>query len=193
MQPVATELLRDLATVLRGMGVRWYVFGAQAVVVHGFVRQTADVDVTVELPPGGLAALLKQLAARGFRVRLAEDVEAFVNRTRVLPLVHQASRLPLDLVLAGPGLEEGFLERAVEVSVRGTRFPVISAEDLIVVKLLAGRAKDVDDVRGVLLRKRGKMDLAAVRTRLAELEQLLDRSDLVPQFEELLARLTAKR
>ena len=49
--PVA-ELLRDLASSLDALGIRWYVFGAQAAIVHGAARLTADVDVTVLLPTG---------------------------------------------------------------------------------------------------------------------------------------------
>jgi hypothetical protein len=186
MQPGALELIRDLGEVLRAEGLRWYIFGAQAVVIHGFVRQTADVDVTVEVPEDRLSPLVRRLESAGFKLRIEQDAAAFIARTRVLPMIHLGSRLPLDLVLAGPGPEEGFLERATEVEANEFRFPVISAEDLIVVKVLAGRAKDLEDVRGVLVRKREAIDLEAIRGRLRELELLLDQSDLLPRFEEVL-------
>ncbi|HEY5617144.1 MAG TPA: hypothetical protein VIK60_04325 [Vicinamibacterales bacterium] len=47
--PVA-ELLADLATALDEAGVAWYLFGAQAAILHGAARLTADVDVTVRWP-----------------------------------------------------------------------------------------------------------------------------------------------
>lgn len=193
MQPSATELLRKLAPVLRSLHVRWYVFGAQAVIVHGFIRQTADVDVTVEVTPEQLPGMVEALRSSGFVLRVEEDVEGFIARTRVLPLVDERTGFALDVVLAGPGLEEGFLDRAIEVEAGGVRFPVISVEDLIVVKILAGRAKDLEDVRGVLLRSRQTLALDEVRRRLRELEQLLDQSDLVPELEALLARLPLER
>ncbi|HZA14164.1 MAG TPA: nucleotidyltransferase [Myxococcaceae bacterium] len=193
MQPVAADLLRDLAAVLRSEGLRWYVFGAQAVVVHGFVRQTADVDVTVEVASERIGALLAALQSAGFKLRIEEGVDQFVARTRVLPLVHVKTRLPLDLVLAGPGPEQGFLDRAEEVEAGGTRFPVISAEDLVVVKILAGRSKDLDDVRGIVLRQFDTLDLKAVRERLRELEMLLDQADLLPRLEEIVGRIEAER
>jgi hypothetical protein len=52
--PVA-ELLRELAAIFGGAGVRWYLFGAQAAILHGAARLSADVDVTVDLPEGALA------------------------------------------------------------------------------------------------------------------------------------------
>ena len=58
--------------------------------------------------------------------------------------------VPLDVVLSGPGLDDEFLARAIEVDFDGTPVPVISPEDLIITKVLAGRPKDLEDIRGVL-------------------------------------------
>jgi hypothetical protein len=102
MQPSATELLRKLSPVLRGLQVRWYVFGAQAVIVHGFIRQTGDVDVTVEIAPERLSELVEALRSNGFSLRIEEDVEGFIARTRVLPLVDQRTGFALDLVPPEP-------------------------------------------------------------------------------------------
>jgi hypothetical protein len=54
------------------------------------------------------------------------DVDGFVARTRVLPFVHEATQLPLDLVLAGSGLEEEFLSRARLLDLGGAVVPVLS-------------------------------------------------------------------
>jgi len=43
------KLLADLASALSEFGARWYVFGAQAAIVHGANRLTADVDVTLDI------------------------------------------------------------------------------------------------------------------------------------------------
>jgi hypothetical protein len=43
------ELLAELGPALAGLGARWYLFGAQAAILHGVDRLTADVDVTVDL------------------------------------------------------------------------------------------------------------------------------------------------
>ena len=51
------EALRALAAVLDGRGLRWFVFGAQAVAVRAAPRATQDVDVTVEIERSELAEL----------------------------------------------------------------------------------------------------------------------------------------
>jgi ribosomal protein L12E/L44/L45/RPP1/RPP2 len=178
------ELLRDLAAAMAGLGRRWYLFGAQAVAVHGRPRLTADVDVTIEAEPADVPAVLQALERRGFERRVAEAA-AFVERTRVLPLVHVASGMPLDLVFAGPGLEQEFLAHARTTSVGGVAVPVIAPEDLIVAKVLAGRPRDLEDVRGILAERGATLDHARIDRFLGLLEEALDRSDLRQSLQAL--------
>lgn len=167
--------------------LRWYLFGAQAVIVHGHVRQSADVDVTVELGSMKPAALLKRLEAFGFKLLIDEAPARFIAETRVIPVEHLRTHIPVDVVIAGPGLEQDILARVHRIKVAGANVPVVSPEDLIVLKLLAGRSRDLDDVRGVITRQGDKLDVAAVRERVGAVEALLDQSDLTPILEELLS------
>lgn len=180
------ELLADLAKALDALAVRWYVFGAQAALIWGRPRLTTDVDVTVECRVA-TRELVDALDRSGFSLR-ADGTDAFIEATRVVPLEHRASGLALDVVLAGPGLEELFLERAVSIDVAGTVVPFISAEDLVVTKLLAGREKDIDDVRGVLAERGSVLDVSLIRTTLLLLEGALGQSDLTPVLERELER-----
>lgn len=179
------ELLAALSGAMEELGAGWYLFGAQAVQIWGLPRLSADVDVTVLPGEVSSAALVESLERRGFDLRVP-DVEDFVRRTRVLPFVHRASRLPLDLVLGGPGPEEEFLSRARKVLVEGVEIPVISPEDLIVTKVLASRPKDLEDVSGILRSRGQSLDVARVRRLLGLLEEALGQSDLLPAFERQL-------
>jgi hypothetical protein len=146
---------------------------------------SADVDVTASIagPPETFAEAMQDA---GFDLR-APDWQGFLARTRVLPFLHRAGELPLDVVLAGPGLEEEFLDRAVLVDFSGITVPVISPEDLVVSKILACRPKDLEDVRTILSERHERLDLPRVRSVLGLLEQALTRSDLTTEFERLLA------
>jgi hypothetical protein len=132
------ELLDGLREAFGELRLPWYLFGAQAALLYGAARLTADVDVTVE-----------------------------------------------------PGLEELFASRAHELDVAGIRVPVARAEDLIVMKVLAGRDKDIGDIESVLLAQSG-LDLELIRETLRLLEQALDQSDLLPLFEQVLLRTRSK-
>src|SRR4029079_19569372 len=101
------------------------------------------------------------------------------------PMVHAPTAMPLDLVIAAPGLDEEFLERARLLDLGGVEVPVVSAEDLVAMKLLAGRRKDLEDVRGVLAEQRGRLDLARVRAVLASFEEALGERVLLAKLERM--------
>lgn len=66
------EVLADLGRAFGAIGVRWYLFGAQAAILYGAARLSADVDVTVALGDRGVAELLAALDATGFEARVPE-------------------------------------------------------------------------------------------------------------------------
>lgn len=189
LSPVA-EVCTGVGRALGPLGVRWYVFGAQAAILWGVRRLTADVDVTVDAGDRPTAQLVDALVREGFVLRVS-DADEFVRATRVVPLRHVATSFPLDLVLAGPGFEERFFERATGVTIGDVRIPVPRVEDVIVMKVLAGRAKDVEDVLAMLAAN--DVDAEAVRADLRELELLLDQSDLLPAFEAAVRRALRAR
>lgn len=182
VQPAALELLTDLAAVLPRWG-RWYVFGAQAVIAYGVPRLSADVDVTIQLAPNEPQRFARDMDAAGFSIRVTDP--DFVRRTRVMPFVHRATAMPLDVVLAGSGLEEEFLDRAREVDVGGTIVPIITLEDLIIAKVLAGRPKDLDDASNLWRLRGHELDAGRVRGTLRLLEEALSQSGLLPAFESI--------
>jgi predicted nucleotidyltransferase len=94
--------------------------------------------------------------------------------------------MPLDLVLAAPGLDQEILDRARSLDLGGVVVPVISAEDLVAMKVLAGRRKDIEDVRGVLAEQEGRVDLARIRDVLGSMEQVTGERTLLPKLERLL-------
>jgi len=175
---------------MRSRRIRWYLFGAQAVLVWGRPRTTVDIDVTAAVVLDELDDFINRMREAGFKLRLpaSENVADLVAETRVLPFAHIATGVPLDLVVAGPGLEEQFLERAVIVDLSGVCVPVISPEDLIATKILASREKDLEDIRGILQERSSSLDLARIRETLSVIEHALGRSDLAPVLETELAR-----
>ena len=179
--PVA-DLLADLSRGLAAAGIPWYLFGAQAAIVYGVARLTADVDVTARAPDGTpTSGWLPTVEGCGFDRRFTDP--RFIEQSRVVPLVHTASGLPIDIVLAGPGLEEEFLARAVLRTIDGVPVPVVELSDLVILKVLAGRPKDRDDLTALLAIHRGEIDEPRVRRVLAMLESALGQSDLLPGFE----------
>ncbi len=183
------KLFVDLRKALSSVKLRWYVFGAQAAIVYGSNRLTSDVDITLDLHETSVAELLKALAKYGFEPQIPD--RRFVELTRVIPVVHVETKFPVDLVLAGPGLEDEFFERVVMISIGSTKIPFAAAEDLVVMKVLSGRPKDLDDIASILAARRDTLDVTAVKRTLRVAESLLDQSDLLLTFAQLSKPLRA--
>lgn len=174
------ETLAAIKQAMEEVGAAWFVFGAQAVVVRGAPRATQDIDVTVRHPRSRLPELVGALARQGVEHRFPDLADELLRHGAVLPMNHR-SGMEVDLVVSGTGLEDLVASRASVVPIDGVDVPVAQATDLVVMKVLAGRGKDLDDVRGLLAG--GEVDLTEVRDLLVQLEQALGQSDLVPAFE----------
>jgi hypothetical protein len=182
VQPAAVSLLAAATPILDRWG-RWYLFGAQAVALHGVPRLSADVDVTLALVPDAPDLFSRDMAGAGFSLRVTDP--DFIRRMRVIPFVHTETGMPLDVVLAGSGLEDEFLGRARAVVVGGATVPVIDVEDLIIAKVLASRPKDVEDATALWRLHKGTLRPRRITETLRLLEQALAQSDLLPVFERI--------
>jgi hypothetical protein len=87
MNAVAS-VIGDFDQAMQSLSARWYLFGAQAVVIRGRPRVTADVDTTIEWPVDDVAAVEDALKQRGFTTRVS-DPATFVQQKRVLPIVQK--------------------------------------------------------------------------------------------------------
>ena len=182
MQPAGRDLLAALAAVLNRWG-RWSLFGAQAVVAHGVPRLSADVDVTLRLVPDEPDRFVRDMEAAGFALAVKDP--DFVRETRVMPFVHTATAMPVDVVFAGSAIEDEFFNRAKTTDIGGVPVPLIDVADLVIAKILAGRPKDIEDARNLWRLHGPAVDHRRIRRLLRSLEAALDRSDLVSGFETM--------
>jgi hypothetical protein len=151
-------------------GWRFCFIGGIAVQRWGMPRFTQDVDLTLWTRLGGEAQFVDALLAR-FPGRIRE-ARQFALERRVL-LARTASGVELDFALGALPFEESAIHRASIWPISDTRaLTTCSAEDLVILKVFAGRDRDWSDVETVLARQRGRMDLARIRKELPWLLEL---------------------
>jgi predicted nucleotidyltransferase len=181
---------KEISAFLEERRIPYAIIGGLALLYWGEPRLTHDVDVTVLVPAGELEPFLDAVMER-FPPRIAEAREFALEHHMLL--VQDAQAVPLDISLGIPGYEEEALRRAVEVE-----FPevgslrLLSAEDLIIHKCVAGRARDEEDVKGVLVRQGLRLDLAWIRTWLGRFRELVDGHDPLRMFEDVLIAARAE-
>ena len=159
------------------------VIGGQAVLVHGEPRLTKDIDITLA---AGLEKLDQVLHLAGDSdLEPLVDPDDFTAKTMVLPCIHRESGIRVDFIFSFSPYEAEAIARAVEIEINDAGVRFAAAEDLIVHKVLAGRARDLEDVRSVLL-KNPELDRRLVERILADLQASLDvGSTLVDRFTEI--------
>jgi hypothetical protein len=145
------SLLAKLARLLDGAGIPYMVIGGQAVLLHGEPRLTRDIDLTLGCDAGELGRILPITTATGLQPVTA-DTEGFVKKTNVLPLVDHSTGIRVDMIFSFTPYEAEAISRSTVVQLEGTGVHFAAVEDLIVHKLVAGRPRDLEDLRGVLAR-----------------------------------------
>ena len=175
------KLLARLGAALDAAGIGYMVIGGQAVLIYGEPRLTRDIDVTLLATLDQLSLVLNLTESLDLEVLV--EAEEFARETMVLPCRDPDTEIRVDFILADTAYEREAVQRARLVQLAGTRVRFASPEDLVVHKILAGRARDLDDVRSILL-KQPDLDLAAIRGTLAEFETALG-TPLVQRFENV--------
>jgi len=145
---VQRNALEALASLLDRLGIRWMLVGALAANRYRITtRLTQDVDLLLADAGPGLAILERELAAAGWSLRRASP------GGEILRLRH-AELGSADLITAGTEYERGALARARGESLSLEReVRIATAEDVIVLKLIAGRAQDIADIEAILAAK----------------------------------------
>ena len=176
------QLLESIARGLERLGIPYMVTGGQAVLLYGEPRLTRDIDVTLGTDPSRLREVLDWVESNGWRV-LVETPADFVGRTMVLPCLDPATGIRIDLVFSFSLYEQQALKRARRVSMGKAEVCFASLEDLIIHKIIAGRPRDLEDVRNVLLKNR-TFDLHYTQDWLRQFDRSLGQRSL-QQFEKL--------
>jgi len=176
------SLLAKIALGLEQRGIHYMVIGGQAVLIHGEPRLTRDIDITLGAGPDQVGEVLDIVRNWGWRV-LVDDPLDFVQRTMVLPCLEPESSFRVEFIFSFTPYERGALQRALRVNLNGTDVRFASAEDLIIHKIFAGRPRDLEDVRGILLKNK-ELDLTYLRRWLKEFDRTMGEA-FSDRFEEV--------
>jgi hypothetical protein len=164
--PEVASAIDRVAALFEQAGVAYAVIGAHAVNAWIEPRLTADIDVTALLEADALARLEAAFAAAGMHVTHAEG-RGLPSGPDFVRFGSVEGTVVVEIQAAKTELQRTLIERAI-LSENGVR--VATPEDLIVLKLIANRAKDQIDLLGLVALP--SLDWAYVEHRAAEWEVL---------------------
>jgi hypothetical protein len=171
--------VHDITADLDALHIDYAVIGGIANAIWGQPRATIDVDVTVSVDDEDLATAIPAIGAR-FRPAVSDPVP-FVRQTRVLPL-DTADGVRIDVIFALLPFELDAIRRARSVSIANRAVRVVTAEDLILMKIVSERPRDVADAEAIVRRRAGELDRGYLDPRIEELSALLDREEILARW-----------
>ena len=136
-----------ISRILAGLGLKVFIIGARSIMIHGvdLGRETRDWDIAIDKPftPELRDAITRELRSRGFKVQwrkwgfLVED------------------GIHIDINYAPLILDREFIDRSRAVT-ESILLP--SIEDIVILKLMSGEKKDIDDVKKILTQAWHRLD-----------------------------------
>jgi len=140
------DALARVASLFEAARVPYAVIGAHAVNAWIEPRLTADIDVTAQISSADLARLQAQLEAARFRLTRVGGME-LPSGPDFVRFASDDGTVVVEIQAAKTDLQRAVIARAIRAE-DGVR--VATAEDLIVLKLIANRPKDQVDLQGLV-------------------------------------------
>lgn len=153
--------LRQIFKALADAQADYVVVGGLAVILHGHLRATRDIDLVIGLAPDNCAAALAALSDVGLRPRLPVALADFADealRKEWIERRHmQVFQLwdptnperSVDLFVKEPFAISEMLAEAVTKDLDEVPIRVASIRHLIAMKQAAGRRHDLDDIEAL--------------------------------------------
>jgi predicted nucleotidyltransferase len=150
--------IESILDALNRAGVRYLVVGGVAVVLHGYLRTTADLDLIIQLDRDNVLRAIRTLQDHQYRPRAPVSAEDFAEQAireqwirdkglAVFTLWSPAHpALEIDLFVSEPFDFDAVYARALRVPLEKTDATVIALEDLITLKRGVGRPRDLEDI-----------------------------------------------
>lgn len=157
--------LKHVWRTLEPLGVPMALAGGLALAVWKHARATRDVDLLVSIGEEQVGQILQSLHAAGIRPKRDPPVTSLGSQ-QVIQLLFEPPDafvdLQVDLLLARTEYPLEALRRRVPIQLPGVdvTIAVLTCEDLILHKLVAGRLIDRVDVAALLRANRPALDLA---------------------------------
>lgn len=183
-------ILSRIGAILDKYNIPYMVIGGQAVLLYGEPRLTRDIDITLGINIDRIGEILSVVRELSLKP-IPKDIEAFVRQTMVLPALDETTGIRVDFIFSFTPYETEAIKRAKKIIIVSQDVCFASPEDVIIHKIFAGRPRDMEDTRTILI-KNPDIDIRYIRDWLKKFNVSTDefyKKDFLTTFEEILRTL----
>jgi len=177
------RILSLIGSSLERRNLPYMIIGGQAVLLYGEPRLTRDIDVTLGVNVNHLDDILSVVQELALKP-LPKDIESFVRQSMVLPALDETTGIRVDFIFSFTPYETGAIKRTKKVKILDQEVNFASPEDVIIHKIFAGRPRDIEDTRTILLKNPG-INMQYIRKWLKEFDMSFDKKEFLKAFEEI--------
>ena len=163
-QKTVEQVLLDMVGVCEEGDFTYAVMGGLAVRVHGIPRPTYDVDFQLTVDEEQLSRFVALVEHRDYTIA-DQYVAGWRDRVGGMPLIKlktymaDGHSIDVDIFISETSFQFSTMKRRVRLEFEGQSMWFVSAEDLILLKLLANRPRDIGDITDILFMQ-GELDEA---------------------------------
>ncbi len=152
-----SSLIKPLDAILKRSQIPYVVIGGYAVAAWGEERATRDLGLLCAAGNSKriVAELQKENLRFEHRIGDSDDPISEVIRVEMGPVMDPAE---IGLLIGIQNVPAGIFDRARIVNIDDPAIPVASPEDMIVLKLLGGSARDLEDAKSIIEIQGERMD-----------------------------------
>jgi len=180
---IAKPDFKSVFRFLNASEIRFVVVGGIAAGILGEPRATTDVDIITFMPKEDLDGFLRFAGKK--KVKLSEKLIRKNAYSDAFFRVYIAGT-QVDFILGESDFEFQVLTRAIKGKLYGVKIPVASPEDMILMKLVSGRALDLIDAKAIQLRYGKKLDDGYIEKWGKRLKVQRGRGHVIEHWKKLL-------
>jgi hypothetical protein len=156
-----TAVIHELVDLFDRLQLPYAIMGGIAVRAHGLPRPTFDVDFVLAVPRDRLADVFTSIEHLGYTVP-DQYRGGWIDSVGGMPLFKvrlylEGRGIDADIFLVENDFQREVMTRRFRADVEGRPLQLITPEDLILFKLLAGRPRDILDVKDIFFMQ-GQLD-----------------------------------
>lgn len=187
MDEYLVQPMLDFIKLFEELQIPYAIMGGIAVGAHGIPRPTHDLDFKISIARNRLPSLYKAAEKLGYSVP-DSFANGWVDLVSEMPLVRvrqwvEGKAIDIDIFLAESPFQVSVLDRRVRMEIDTGFAWLVSAEDLILLKLIASRPRDIGDIQDIFLAQ-GQLDEEYLRVWAVELGVEGKLREVKAQFEK---------
>jgi len=146
---------KKIVKFLNSGGYNYIIIGGIAASTIGEARVTADVDVDIVIEKKDLPDFFGKVKKAGFKISVKNCTES-AEQMGVFQISY--GDYNIDFIIASTDFETQACARRKAIQLHGVKAFFPTPEDLILMKLVPGRARDIGDIEGIIARHGNKLD-----------------------------------